>query len=219
MRRVLACCALVGMAFALTSCGLIPLGGGSSAVTGPVATGTPSATGTPVATPAPPKHTKFAKSPAPATADPLLDTGKWGYLKITKVIRTRTGVTSVLHRDITDAWRALLTQEESTSLTKVFRNSARVKRAIKAAGGRSSDATYSVVDIQASDDVGIDTPWVYATLRANFPTRYGGKVVECHVYRQKTSKGLDRRPLVSSTIAGYVEVDGSISNPVAVRLH
>jgi hypothetical protein len=218
--RTSACLALVGMAFMLASCGLNPFATDSGTGPGPVATGTPSATATPAATSAaaPAKRAKFAKSPTPSPADPLLASGKWGYLDIDDVVTKRTGVIWAYNSDVVAYRRAELTLEESKSLLKTFRNSPKVKRAVKAAGGRSSETTYGVVDIQASDDVPVDTPWVYATLRAAFPTRYGVKVLESHVYRQKTSKGLDRRPLVSNTIVGYVATDGSIPNPVQVKL-
>jgi hypothetical protein len=223
MRRAFACVALVGMVFMLASCGLNPLdlGGGSPPAASQTATPTASATSTPAA--AAPKSSKFASSPKPPPADPLLDTGSWGYLDMNDVVKKRTGVTSALHQSIVDERMTKLTNEEWLNLLKVFRNSPKVKRAIKAAGGRSSEATYSVIDIQASEDVGIDTPWVYATLRANFPTRNGQKGLECDVYRQKSSKGLDRRPLVSSAIVGYVRADdtleqGAVGNPVRVKL-
>jgi hypothetical protein len=223
MRRAFACLALVGMVFMLASCGLNPLdlGGGSPAATSQTATPTPSATSTPAA--AAPKSTKFASSPKPPPADPLLATGSWGYLDMDDVVEKRTGVTSALHQGIVDQRMTKLTDEEWLNLLKVFRNSPKVKRAIKAAGGRSTEATYAMIDIQASEDVGIDTPWVYATLRANFPTRNGLKGLECDVYRQKTSKGLDRRPLVSSARVGYVRSDdaaehGVVANPVHVKL-
>lgn len=222
MRRAFACLTLVGMTFMLASCGLNPLdlGGGSPAASTQPTTSTPAATSTPSA--AAPKPSKFASSPKPAPADPLLDTGSWGYLDMNDVVAKRTGVTSVLHQEIVNQRIEKLTNEEWLNLLKVFRNSPRVKRAIKAAGGHSSEATWSVIDIQASDDVAVDTPWVYATLRANFPTRNGQKGLECDVYRQKTSKGLDRRPLVSSTIVGYVSDDASehgvVTNPVRVKL-
>lgn len=221
-RRVSACLVLVSMAIMLASCGLNPLdlGGGSPAATSDTATRTPSPTSTQAA--AAPKSTKFAKSPKPPPADPLLATGKWGYLDMNDVVKKRTGVTSVYHQQIVSQRVEKLTNEEWLNLLKVFRNSPKVKRAIKAAGGRSTEATFSVVDIQASDDVGLDTPWVYATLRANFPTRNGQKGLECDVYRQKTSKGLDRRPLVSSSIVGYTSDDASkfgvVTNPVRVKL-
>jgi hypothetical protein len=222
MRRTIACVALVGMVLMLASCGLNPLnlGGGSPAASTQPTTSTPAATSTAPA--AAPKPTKFASSPKPAPADPLLATGSWGYLDMNKVVKPRTGVTSAFHQDIVDRRMQQLTNEEWLNLLKVFRNSPRVKRAIKAAGGHSSEATYSVIDIQASDEVGVDTAWVYATLRANFPTRNGQKGLECDVYRQKTEKGLDRRPLVSSSIVGYVADDASehgvVTNPKRVKL-
>jgi hypothetical protein len=216
------CLALVGMTFVLASCSMIPLGGSTPGGTGPVATGTPSSAASATTATASQsgagKHTGFAKSPTPSPADPLLASGKWGYLNISKVVTKRTGVTWALNQDVVDYRMNELTVEEAKSLLKVFKNSSKVKRAIKAAGGHSSEATYGVIDIQASDAVAIDTPWVYATLGAYFPTRYGVKALQCVVYRQKTAKGLDKRPLVSSALVGYLAVDGSIPNPTRVKL-
>lgn len=221
--RVAALFVLFGATIVLASCGLNPFSGGSgpaatpgskNATSGASASAGASSTATTSSSP-----TKFAPSPAPATFDPLLARGHWGYhSKKTVENKLSSGVTPALHENLEQEEIDDLTTQQSDSLLDIFRDSSRVHSWIDKAGGDSSDATYSVEAIQASDDVGNDTPWVYATLRAGFPTHDGAKVIQCFVYRQKTSKGLDLRPFVSDAIVGYVASDGTIPNPVRVKI-
>ena len=45
------------------------------------------------------------------------------------------------------------------------------------------------------------------------------KVIACNVYRERTRKGLDMRPLVAATVVGYLSADGTtIQNPKSIRL-
>ena len=232
-KRVLACLVLVSLGVALPACSLNPLSLGR-ATTSPSQIGSSSTTGAPSASattsPSPgaaskqiagaaPAHTKFAASPAPKTFDVLLAAGKWGYHSRSKFeTKRKSGVTHALHVDMEQDEVDDLTAEQSRRLRDIFKDSKKVHRAIDAAGGDSSDATYTVVQISASDDVGVDTPWVSATLRAGFATSDGQKTLEVQVYRQRTRYGLDNRPFVSGASVGYALSDGSIHNPSRVRL-
>jgi hypothetical protein len=219
-RRVLTCFALAGATTALAACGFNPLGGATpSSTTGTVSKATTQST---VPTPTTPvQPTSFAKSPAPSTFDPLLASGSWGYFDdsstdIRKHVDDDTlAFHDVLEKDEVDD----LTVNQYYALLKIFKHSAKIHRAIRAAGGDYDDAAYRVLAIQASDDVGIDTPWVYATLVAVFPTSDGIKEIQCDVYRLKTQKGLDERPFVSGTLVGYVDSGGAMMNPKQVRIH
>ena len=228
-KRVLGCLVLVFACIALTACSLNPFSPGrvttspssaaSKASAASVSTSqSPTTTGKQTASAAP-AHTKLAPSPAPATFDALLAPGSWGYHSRSKYETKRSsGVTHALHVNMEQDEVDDLTAEQSCRLRKIFRDSKKVHRAIDAAGGDSSDATYTVIEISASDDVGVDTPWVSATLRAGFATNDGQKTLEVQVYRQKTRFGLDNRPFVSGAFVGYALSDGSIHNPVRVRL-
>jgi hypothetical protein len=217
-RRAVCCLALVLACLALTSCGVVPfLGGTSTAPTAPSSSATP----TPVAaaTSTPPPHTKFARSPRPKTHDPLLGSGSWGYHSPSKYeTRLEEGVTMALHQDLEKTEVDDLAVEQSDLLLDIFEDSAKVHRIIREEGGRSSEASYGVMAISANDDVAVDTPWVQATLRADFATRDGLKSIECYVYRQKTRDGLDNRPFVSGAIVGYMDAAAQVHDPVAKRL-
>ena len=113
-------------------------------------------------------------------------------------------------------------RERPVSLTRWFtedqllsalKKSSGVKEMVHAAGGDTDEIKYSVLTIDALDTVGLRTPWVTATLRASFPTEDGLKAVDVFVYRLRTSKGLNNTPYVSGTSVGYVDTDGSISQP------
>jgi hypothetical protein len=161
--------------------------------------------------------TPFAPSPAPKNYDPLLAEGSWGYQSQSELENSGT-YTSTLHSTLEGKEIDKLTVNQTAALLKIFRNSSKVHGLIADAGGRSSEATYSITLVIASDDVGLDTPWVSATLRANFPTRDGQKGVQCYVYRQKTQKGLDNKPFVAGAYVGYIAGDGSLDNPVRKKL-
>jgi hypothetical protein len=224
-RRIVVALTIGCACLAVSSCGLESLtssflGSGSGSSSSATATTTPGAivskttTGT---------HTAMARSPRPAAADPLLKSGKWGYRKTKTVGRhLESGVTWALHEDLLSNPEtgkfSELAQEQAEQLIEIFEDSSKIRRLVDSNGGDPDDALYTVQEIQASDAVAIGVPWVYATLRASFPTRDGQKAVQCHVYRVKTAKGLDKRPLVSSTIVGFVDSASSINNPKNVRL-
>ena len=225
--RILGCLTVLIALLALGGCGFKPssLASVTTLTAALVPAGSSSSTTSVAATTAPapeapaPAPKKFAPAPAPATLDVLLASGNWGYHSSTKYeTKLSSGVTDALHSTMEQDEIDDLTAEQSCHLRSVFRDSTKVHHAIDEAGGDSSDATYTVVTISASDDVGIDTPWVTATLRACFPTRDGHKALEVSVYRQKTRFGLDNRPFVSSAIVGYTLEDGSIHNPKQIRL-
>ncbi len=220
-RRVLTCLALAGATTALAACGFNPLGGNttSSSTTGPTSkTATQSTAPTPTT---PVQTASFAKSPPPANLDPLLASGSWGYFDDRSTdIRKHVGDDDFAFHDILEKDEIDdLTVNQYYSLLKIFRKSAKIHRAIRSAGGDYDDADYRVLAIQASDDVGIDTPWVYATLVAVFPTSDGIKEIQCSVYRLKTEKGLDEKPFVSGTLVGYLDSGGAMMNPKQVRIH
>jgi hypothetical protein len=223
LQRVVAFLIVGCASIILASCGFNPLSGGTSQAPAvkptPSKTATASVTAT-ASTPAAPARTSFAKTSAPRLYDPLLANGSWGYHSKKKLVQVKLsdGVTLALHEDLRQAETDALTAEQQKSLLKVFKNSSKVHRWIDAQGGESSDATYSVVAIQASTEVGNDTPWVYATLRAGFPTEHGVKAIDCFVYRQKTDRGLDMRPFVSNAIAYYQASDGVPVDPTRVRV-
>jgi hypothetical protein len=224
-RRAIAATACVCAGLALAGCGLNPLSGmisqtpSSTTTKSRASTSTATATSTAAAKPAAPARTKFAATPTPHTLDPLLAGGKWGYhSKKTVENRLSSGVTLALHENLELDEITDLTDEQSSALLKIFRNSSKVHGWIDAAGGNSGDATYTVEAIQASDDVGNDTPWVYATLRAGFGTRDGAKAIECFVYRVKTDRGLDMRPFMSTVLVGYTTSGGIIINPTRIRI-
>ena len=230
-RRALGCVVLAIACSMLAACSVNPLSLGSATTllsqvglqpkSAAPAASVPTTPAPTTAKPAPaaPPPTKFAASPAPATFDVLLAPGSWGFHSVKKFETRRScGVTNALHVDLEQREDDRLTAEQSDKLLDIFEDSKKVLRAIDRAGGDSSDATYTVVTISASDNVGVDTPWVSATLRAGFATADGHKVLECYVYRQKTRFGLDNRPFVSSAIVGYTLGDGTIQNPTRVRL-
>jgi hypothetical protein len=161
----------------------------------------------------------MASSRRPAPADPLLKSGNWGYRK-TKTVgrRLSSEVTWALHANLMDEKFNELAQEQAAQLVDIFEESPKIRKLIRSNGGDADDARYTVEYIQAGDADAIGVPWAVATLRASFATRDGQKAVQCHVYRLKTEKGLDKRPLVSSTIVGWVDSVGSINNPKNVRL-
>lgn len=221
-QRVFACVVLACACLFLASCGFNPLSIGTSQapVTPAPSKAATSSVAATAAAPVVPARTPFAKTPAPRLYDPLLANGSWGYHKKNRIIETKlkTGVTLAFHEDMELAEADALAAEQTKSLLKVFRNSTKVDRWIDAAGGDSDETTYTVLDIQANPDAVNDTPWVYAVLRAGFPTNDGSKALECYVYRQKTDKGLDNRPFVSNVIVGYQTIDGTIPNPKHLKI-
>lgn len=220
-RRIAAALCIGCACLAVSSCGLESVtgslfGGGSAAQPSAVATKTPAVSASTTTTGA---HTAMASSRRPATADPLLKSGNWGYRKTKTAGRhLESDVTWALHEDLMDQEFNELAQEQAEQLIDIFEDSSKIRKLIRSNGGDADDALYTVVAIQASDTDAIGVPWVFATLRASFATRDGQKAVQCHVYRLKTEKGLDKRPLVSSTIVGWVDRVGSINNPKNVRI-
>jgi hypothetical protein len=167
---------------------------------------------------------KFAASPKPKPSDPLLAPGDWGYHSLykyeTEVSQNTTSVTNALIDSVEDL---KLEAEQATRLRRIFKNSARVRHVVDAEGGDSSDASYTVMWIQATAEGSVGTPWASAILRATFGTGDGAKALEVSVYRQRTYKGLDNRPLVAYAVVGYLapNADGTpateIVNPKPVK--
>lgn len=220
-RRIVVALSIGCACFALSSCGLESvagslLGGGSEEQTSATATKTPDVSASTATTGT---HTSMASSRRPAPADPLLKSGNWGYRKTKTAGRhLSSDVTWALHKSLEDQKFNELAQEQAEQLIDIFEDSSKIRKLIRSNGGDADDALYTVEYIQASDTDAIGVPWVFATLRASFATRDGQKAVQCHVYRLKTEKGLDKRPLVASTIVGWVDPVGGINNPKNVRL-
>lgn len=222
-RRVLCCIALVGFGALLSACSLNPFGTTAAPTAATTPTSTPatssaSATHTPTAAEATAVvKTAFAKSPAPRSWDPLLQSGDWGYHSLTKYETEVSQSSPLTNETIDQVEDAKLQVEQEGQLLKIFRNSSKVHEVIDKAGGDSSDATYTITDVSATAEGGTSVPWVTATLRADFGTNDGVKALEVWVYRQRNKKGMDMRPWVSGAIVGYVDANGSIVNPVPVR--
>jgi hypothetical protein len=212
--RLVACALLAIAAASMTGCGLLTSQVGSKPSTAnkvgtsgsTTASATPSATATAV-TPA----SSFASEPTPKPADPILASGDWGYHSGIDYDDSGSGrrINSLAEQNE----RYKLIKEQYKKLLSALKKSKGVKRLVSAAGGDTDDIKYSVVDIDAMDLVGLQTPWVTATLRASFATEDGLKAVDVMVYRLKTAKGLNNTPYVSGTSVGFVESDGSITQP------
>lgn len=216
--RLAACFLLAAVAVTTSGCGSIPFLGGSAqpSTTNPAASAnassTTAATATPTATAtAAPVDNTFAAEPAPKSADPVLTPGDWGYHSAVDYDDAGGGVQINTTAEQNERYK--LIKQQYSKLLSALKKSSGVKTLAREAGGDVSDIKYSVVDIDALDLVGDQTPWVTATLRASFPSEDGLKAVDVQVYRLKTQKGLNNTPYVSGTSVGYVEADGSIKNP------
>lgn len=222
-RRVLAALVIGCACAVVASCGLDTLTSSFLGTSTPSTVPSPAKVATAGAVPASEAasgtHTDFASSPRPAPADPLLAKGSWGYRK-TKTVGKRldSEPTWALHEMLLQDRFSELMREQREDILDIFEDSSRVHRVIRSNGGDPDDAVYTCQYIQAGDAVAVGTPWAYGTFRAAFPTRDGQKAVECRVYRLKTSKGLDKRPFVSSTIVGFMGLSGTVRNPKEVRL-
>jgi hypothetical protein len=216
--RLVACALLAAVAVTTTGCGSLPFLGSSAT---PEATSTPSgsatatssvpATATPSATStAAPVENTFASEPAPKPADPILTSGDWGYHSAVDLDDAGGGFQ--IHNVAEQKERYRLIKEQSKSLLSALKKSKGVKKLVSSAGGETDEISYSVTYVDALDSVGVNTPWVTATLRASFPTHGGLKAVDTFVYRLKTHKGLNNTPYVSGTAVGYVDTDGAIGN-------
>ncbi len=171
--------------------------------------------------------TTVATTPTPAPFspahtpqwDPVLAGGSWGIIS-----RHKAGVPDE-NEDETDEKRIFIKQDQvyfvttkqSSDLLRIFRHSTIVRSLIERNGGEVDDTTFTVRAIAADVDTGVDTAWVNATLRADFPTVDGLKGIEVEVYRQKTSKGLDNHPYVVSTLVGFLAKDDTLESPKRLR--
>jgi hypothetical protein len=145
--------------------------------------------------------------------DPVLGGGRWG-TRSRKVTGARGhAVTSDLHSDVENYESDLLTQQQSSALLHLFRDSRGVHRIINSYGGDPDDTHYYVKQIDANEDiVGNDTPWVTAVLRADFASPEGIRGIEMRVYRKKISESrLDNTPYVELTQVSYLDSTGELS--------
>jgi hypothetical protein len=197
----------------MSGCGLLAgFGGQGNTGASAPATGTPSVTATSSAmATSSVTEASFAAEPKPASSDPVLTSGSWGYHSAVDYDDSGNG--TQINRTAEAKERYKLIKEQYYDLLDALRDSSGVEDLVSDAGGDTSDIKYSVVALDAEDLVGINTPWVTATLRASFPSEDGLKAVDVYVYRLKTKKGLNNTPYVSGTAVGYVDVDGSIRNP------
>ena len=213
---------LVVAAIAVTACSVSvpfartnPQAGESASV---AASAAPvSSTGDVAATPIP--NAKVVNDPvSPPPQDAVLGTHRWGY-RSSHVTGARDEVTSDLHIAVEGNENDLLTQQQSSELLHIFRHSKGVRRAIEADGGDPDDASFWVRQVSANeDDVGNNTAWVTATLRADYPAHEGERGLEMQVYRQKTREGLlDNTPYVSATQVGYLDATGALVDPETIR--
>jgi len=214
--RLVAGLLLATIAVSMTGCGIIPASGPATPAATVPAAGTASSTASATAAattqaPAAVTQASFAAEPAPRSPDPVLKSGSWGYHSAIDWDDAGEGrqINSVAEQNE----RYRLIREQYRRLLSTLKRSPGVKRLVSAAGGDTSDIMYSVITLDASDEVGYLIPWVTATLRASFPTHDGLKAVDIYVYRIRTHKGLNNTPYVSGTSVGYVDTDGSIANP------
>lgn len=194
--------------------GVVPsglLGGGGSTSSQPSSSS--AETGTPAPAPVPLERVAFARSLKPRSADPVLKHGDWGFHAPVDYNDSDDGDLYELHSAVVQDELLDLILEQRCKLLHIFKSSPEVHKLIKKHGGELDDVVYSVESIDAHADTAESTPWVTATLRATYPSVGGRRVVDVFVYRQKTAEGLDNTPYVSGTSVGYVQSDGTISNP------
>ena len=151
--------------------------------------------------------------PHPEGKDPVLGTRKWG-TRSSRVKGARgSAVTSDLHSDVEIYENGKLAEQQSSELLDIFRDSKGVLRLIEQYGGDPDHTTFYVREISADEDyAGNSTPWVTATLRADFASPEGLRGIEMQVYRNKMDKDtLDNTPYVASTQVGYLDLEGDLS--------
>ena len=175
-----------------------------------VAAATPAAV--PVVAPAPvPFIGELTEDAVPIreNVDPVLGTGDWGIRSRKVKNALGHGVTANNHQDVENYENALLTDQQSEALLKIFRNAHGVHRIIERYDGDpDTDVThYYVLSIHADEDnPAPGNPWVTATLRADFPSPEGMRGIQMDVYRRKTDKGeLDNTPYVALTQISYLD--------------
>ena len=212
-RRLLASLIAGSLLLSVTACTTGTPGNGGVKQNGAIVTSTPPTNSAAVAVVAVPKSAPIAPTRRPSY-DPVLASGDWGV-----VSRSEAGITdsdartSVKHQVIKQGQINTLTAEQSENLLATLERSDVVDGLIEKNGGSVSQTHYFVREIFADADTGVDTPWVTATLRADFPAVGGLKGVELRVIQQKTSKGLDDHPYVISTLVGFVADTTSASDP------
>jgi hypothetical protein len=153
------------------------------------------------------------RGPYPEGEDPVLGTTHWG-TRSDRVHDARgQAKTSDPHTAVESFESDLLTEQQSDQLLDIFSESGGVHRLIREYGGKTCQTHYYVKEIQADEDVpGNDTPWVTATLRADFPAPEGLRGIEMQVYRKKiTAHKLGLTPYVASTQVSYVDSVGELS--------
>lgn len=211
-RRLLASLLAGSLLLSVTACVPGMPGNGAAQKTGAVVTTAPPTSAAVVATVTVVNSAPFAPTHRPSY-DPILASGHWGIVSRSEAGITDSGErTNTKHEVIKQDQINSLTEEQGDELQEALERSAVVKSLIKENGGSASDVTYYVREIFADADTGVDTAWVTATLRADFPAVGGRKGIELQVYQQKTSKGLDNHPYVTSTLVGYVSNQAALSS-------
>ena len=152
-------------------------------------------------------------APAPEDTDPVLGTGRWGTRSSKVSGALGHGVTNSLHASVEATESLVLNRQQGSELIGIFRRSKGVSRLIREYGGSPSRTSYYVKEIDADEDMaGKSTPWVTATLRADFPSPEGLRGIEMRVYRTKIDwDTLDNTPYVASTQVSYVDSTGALS--------
>jgi hypothetical protein len=146
--------------------------------------------------------------------DPVLGTKKWGTRSDAVSGALGHGVRDDLHQlAVEDTETAKLMDQQADELLEVFEDAAGVHRIIRRYGGDVDDTHFWVKSISANEDqAAIRTPWVTATLRADFPSPEGRRGLEMQVYRIRISDSrLDNTPYVASTQVSYLDSDGELS--------
>jgi len=160
--------------------------------------------------------------PIPENVDPQLGDDHWGTRSHKVKGAKGQDVTGNYNDDVEDYENLKLSEEQAKELLKVFRNADGVRRLIDKYGGDPDEDTtrYWVRRIHADEDhAAPNTPWVTATLRADFYSPEGVRGLEMEVYRRKNDKGqLDNTPYVAQTQIAYLERGGSaLSNRLGYR--
>jgi len=152
-------------------------------------------------------------APAPEDTDPVLGTHRWGTRSSKVSGALGHAITSDLHASVEATESNLLNEQQASELIDIFRESAGVSRLIEKYDGDPDDAVFYVKEIDADEDrAGNSTPWVTATLRADFPSPEGLRGIEMRVYRKKIGWDiLDNTPYVASTQVSYVDSTGTLS--------
>lgn len=149
----------------------------------------------------------------PEISDPILGGHRLGTRSSDVYGARGHAVTNDIHSSVESYENRLLTKQQSTELLDIFKDSRGVRRLISSYDGNPDDAIYYVLNIDANEDRAANgTPWVTATLRADFASPEGRRAVEMQVYRTKINEGrLDNTPYVAWTQVGYLDAAGIMS--------